>query len=97
MITSNTMGSTLRSETEMVRPCGEEDRRRDSKGIMGTRNMEVSGHRNIERPKLRWSDVVRKNMKERSTERITTPDEESATGMSRLQIWKRPKKTLSDD
>ena len=68
-ITFNTMGSTLRSETEMVRPCGEEDRRRYSKGIMGTRNMEVSGHRKIEIPKLRWSDVVRKNMKEKGVQR----------------------------
>ena len=27
--------------------------------------MEVSGHRKIGRPKLRWSDVKRKDMKEK--------------------------------
>ena len=32
--------------------------------------MEVGGHRKIGRPKLRWSDVIRKDMKDRrSTER----------------------------
>ena len=28
-------------------------------------NMEVGGHRKIRRPKLRWSDVIRKYMKEK--------------------------------
>ena len=27
-----------------------------------TENMEVYGHRNIGRPKLRWSDITRKDM-----------------------------------
>ena len=44
----------------MVRPCGEKDRRRCS-----YENMEVGGHRKRGRPKLRWSDVIRKDMKEK--------------------------------
>ena len=28
-------------------------------------NMEVGGHRKIGTPKLRWSDVIRKDMKEK--------------------------------
>ena len=44
----------------MVRTCGEKDRRRYS-----NENMEVGGHRKIGRPKLRWSDVIRKDMKEK--------------------------------
>ena len=33
--------------------------------IIRTCKMEVSGHRKIGRPKLRWSDVIRKDMKEK--------------------------------
>ena len=31
--------------------------------------MEVGGHRKIGRPKLRWSDVIRKDMKETPIQR----------------------------
>ena len=48
------------SETEMVRQCGKKDRRRCS-----NEKMEVGGHRNIGRPKLRWSHVKIKDMKEK--------------------------------
>ena len=42
--------------------------------------MEVSGHRNIGRPKLRWSDVIRKKQQgERSTERSTIPENDAPT------------------
>ena len=49
-----------RSETEMVRPCDEKDWRRCS-----NEKMEVGGHQKIWRPKLRWSDVIKKDMKEK--------------------------------
>ena len=39
---------------------GEKDR-----GRCSNENMGVSGHRKIGRPRLRWSDVVRKNTKEK--------------------------------
>ena len=43
----------------MVRTCGEKDCRR-----CNNENVEVStGHRKIGRPKLRWRDVKRKDMK----------------------------------
>ena len=44
----------------MARPCGEKDRRRRS-----NENMEVSERRKIGRPKLRWGDVIRKDMMEK--------------------------------
>ena len=44
----------------MVKPCGEKDWRRCS-----NEDMEVGGHRNIGRQRLRWNDVVRKHMKEK--------------------------------
>ena len=31
----------------------------------------MGGHRTIGRPKLRWSDVIQKDMKEVETDRIT--------------------------
>ena len=51
-----------RGETEMVRPCEEKDWR---DVVMRTRKMKVGGHRNIGRPKMRWSDVVRKGINEK--------------------------------
>ena len=44
--------------TEMIRTRGEKDRGRRS-----DENMEVGGHGKMGRPKLRWSDVIRKDMK----------------------------------
>ena len=54
---------------EMVRPCGEKDRRRCS-----NENMEVGGHRKIGRPKLRWSDVTGKDTKENGVQRKAAQD-----------------------
>ena len=53
-----------RSETEMVRTAGEKDR-----GRCSNENMEVSGQRKIGIPKLRWSDVIRKDTKEKGVKR----------------------------
>ena len=39
--------------------------------VMRTWKMEVGGHRNIGRPKLRWSDVIRKYMKGKGVQRET--------------------------
>ena len=36
---------------------------------MRTLKMEMRGHRKIKRPKLRWSDVIRRHEGDRSTER----------------------------
>ena len=52
------------SKTEMVRPCGEKDRR-----DIVNQNMELGGHQQIGRPKLRWSDVIRKYMNEKGVQR----------------------------
>ena len=46
----------------MVVPCGEKDWRRCRPN---NENMEVDGHRKIGRPKPRWSDVIRRDMKEK--------------------------------
>ena len=56
----------------MVRPC-----ERKTEDVMRTWKMEVGGHRQIGRPKLRRSDVIRKYMKEKvlGTERRTTRPE----------------------
>ena len=44
----------MRSETKVVRPLAEKDRR------CSNENMEVGGP---ERSKLRWNDVIRKDMR----------------------------------
>ena len=44
----------------MVRTPGEKDR-----GRCSDENMEVRGQRKIGRPKLRWSDVIRKDTKKK--------------------------------
>ena len=41
------------------------DRKTEEDVVMRTWKMEVGGHRKIGRPKLRWSDVIRKDMKEK--------------------------------
>ena len=41
----------------MVLLCGEKDR-----GRCSNENMEVIGHQNIGRPKLSWSNVIRKGI-----------------------------------
>ena len=52
----------------MVRPCGEKER------SCSNEKMEVSGHRKIGRPKLRWSDVRRKHMREKGVQREEAQD-----------------------
>ena len=49
----------------MVRLCGKKDWRRCNTRVMRTWKMEVGGHRKIGRPTFRWSDVIRKDMKEK--------------------------------
>ena len=44
------------------------DRKTEEDVVMRTWKMEMSGHRNIGRPKLRWSDDIRKDMKEKGVE-----------------------------
>ena len=62
-------------------------------GIRSKENTEVSGHRKIRRPKLRWSDVIRKYMKENGVERSTrTENLDNENFMCRPKIWKRLKK-----
>ena len=51
------------SETERVMPCGEKER-----GRCSNENLDVSGHRKMARPKLRWSDDIRKDMKEKGAQ-----------------------------
>ncbi len=41
------------------------DRKTEEDVVMRTWKMEVGGHRKIGRPKLKWSDVIRKDMKEK--------------------------------
>ena len=59
--------------------------------------MEVGGHRKIGRPKLRWSSVIRKDMKEEGVKievdrrrRLENVEIENST--RRPQLGKRPKK-----
>ncbi len=42
---------------------GHVERKTEEGGVM--RNIDVGGHQKIGRPKLRWSDVIRKDMKEK--------------------------------
>ena len=77
-----------RSETEIVRPCGEKDWRRCS-----NENMEVGGHWKIGRPILRWGDVIRKYMKEKQVKIEVAQDQRTWRLKTRsTQIGKRPKK-----
>ena len=45
---------------------GHVERKIEEYVLIRTWTMEVGGHRKIGRPKLRWSDVIRKGMKEKS-------------------------------
>ena len=50
----------------MVRPRGLfVERKTEEDVVMIPWKMEVGGHRNIERPKMRWREVMRKDMKEK--------------------------------
>ena len=46
----------------MGKPCG---KKTEYDVIMRRETMEVDGHRQIGRPKLRWGDVIRKYIKEK--------------------------------
>ena len=72
----------------MVRPCGEKHL------ICSNGNMEVGGHREIGRLKLRWSDVIRRHGGETTKDRRSTRPEnvEIENSTWRPQIDKRPKK-----
>ena len=48
-----------------LRWLGDLERKTEDDTVKRTRKMEVGGHRKIGRPKLRWSDVTRKDMKEK--------------------------------
>ena len=48
-----------------LRWLGHVERKTEEDVVMRTWKMEVGGHRKIGRPKLRWSDVIRKHMKEK--------------------------------
>ena len=41
------------------------ERKTEEDVVMTPWNVEVGGHRNIGRPKMRWSEVIRKLMKEK--------------------------------
>ena len=45
------------------------ERKTDKDGVKRTWEMEASGHRKIERSKLRWRDVTQKDTKERAVQR----------------------------
>ena len=44
---------------------GHVERKTEEDVVMRTWKMEVGGHRKTGRPKLRWSDVIRKDMNEK--------------------------------
>ena len=48
---------------------GHVERKTEEYVVMRTWKMEVCGPRNIGRPKLRWSDVIRKDMNEKQVKR----------------------------
>ena len=52
-------------EARLIRTCGEKDGKTEQDIPMRTCMMEISEHRNIRAPKLGWSDVIRKYMKEK--------------------------------
>ena len=53
----------------ILRWLGHVERKTEEDVVMRTWKTEVGGHRKIGRPKLRWSDVIRKDMKETGVER----------------------------
>ena len=52
----------MRSETEMV---GHVEGKTEEDVVMRTWKMDVGGHRKMGRPRLRGSDIIRKDMKEK--------------------------------
>ena len=57
-----------------LRWLGYVERKTEGDLVMITWKMEVGGHRKIGRPKLRWSDVIRKDMKEKGIQREEAQD-----------------------
>ena len=73
----------------MDKICRDKDR-----GKCSNDNMEVDGHRNIGRPKLRWSDVIRKDMKKKGVQREEAQDRRTWRMKTRCaypKTWKRTK------
>ena len=59
----------------------------------------MGGHRRIGRQKLKWSDVIRKDMKEKRVKIEGAQDRRTwrlKNSMRRLQIGKRPKKKTQE-
>ena len=58
--------------------------------------MEVGGRRKIGRPILRWSDIIRKDMKEKRVTIEEAPENvDTESSMRRPQIGQRPNKKMS--
>ena len=55
-----------------LRWLGHVERQTEEDVVMGTWTMEVGGHRKIGRPKLRWSDVIRRHEGETGKDRRST-------------------------
>ena len=74
------------------------ERKTEEDVVMRTRKMDMGGDRKIGRPKLRWSDVITKDMKEKQVkieEANTRPKNvEIENSMGRPQIGKRLKKNI---
>ena len=70
----------------MVMQCGENDWKRRRGSITSNEHMEVCGQRKIGTPNLRWSDVIRKDVKikeahadsKRSNTELANPETELA-------------------
>ena len=69
------------------------ERNAEENVVMRTWKMEVGGHRKIGRPKLRWSDVIRKDTKEKGVkiEGAQGLRIEIENSMSRPHIGKKAK------
>ena len=59
------------------------ERKTEEDLVMKPWNMEVGGHRKIERPKLRWSDDIGKDMKEKQVKIEEAQDRRTW----RLKTW----------
>ena len=66
-----------------LRWLGHVERQTEEDVVMRTWTMEVGGHRKIGRPKLRWSDVIRKDRKEKQVKIEEAQDRRTW----RLETW----------
>ena len=58
----------------MTRWSGHVERKNEEYVVMKTWKMEVGGHRRIGRAKMRWSDVIRIDIKEKQVKREEAQD-----------------------